>query len=89
MKRSPNKLISLARIILDVRRFTDRTRASAPEEQALGNDVGGVETADAEGDDVVEGCGGADVDEADEAGDEGCYHDGEEGDCGFGLDLAR
>ena len=89
MERPPNKLISLSRITLDVRRFTDRTRASAPQQQALGNDVRGVETTDAEGDDVVEGCGGADVDEADKAGDEGCYHDCEKRDCGFGLNLAR
>ena len=65
----------------------DGTRTSAPEEEAFGDDVGGVEAADAEGDDVVE-CGGrADVDEADEAGDDGCYHDREKRDCGFGLDL--
>ena len=80
MERSPNKLISLARITLDVRRFTDRTRASTPEQQAFGNDIRGVKTTDTEGDDVVEGRGGAEVDEADKAGNEGCYYDGEKGD---------
>ena len=86
-KRSPNKLVGLAGIVRDVARFADGTRASAPEQEAFGDDIGGVEAADAQGDDVVKGGGGADIDEADEAGDDGCYHDGEEGDCGFGLDL--
>ena len=86
-KRSPKKLVSLAGIVRDVARFADGTRASAPEEEAFGDDVGGVEAADAEGDDVVEGGGRADVDKADEAGDDGCYHDGEKRNCGFGLDL--
>ena len=86
-KRSPNKLVSLAGIVRDVARFADGTGTSAPEQEAFGDDVGGVEAADAEGDDVVKCGGGADVDEADEAGDDGCYHDGEERDCGAGLDL--
>ena len=86
-KRSPNKLISLTGIVCDVARFADGTRASAPKEEAFGDDVRGVEAADAEGDEVVEGGGREDVDEADETGDEGGYHDGEEGDCCSGLDL--
>ncbi len=86
-KRAPNQLIRLAAIIRDVRRLANLTRAPAPEEQGFGNDVGSVEAADAEGNDVVEGGGGADVDEADEAGDEGGDEDGEEGDGVFGLDL--
>ena len=61
-KRSPNKLVGFAGIVRDVARFADGTRASAPEEEAFSDDVGGVEAADAEGDDVVEGGGGADVD---------------------------
>lgn len=87
MKWSPNKLISLACISRDVCRFTNSTCTSAPEEKALGNDVRSVETAHAKGDDVVESGGGADVDQTDEAGDEGCYDDGEEWDCGLRLDL--
>ncbi len=86
-KRAPDQLIRLAAVVRDVRRPADLARAPAPEEQGLGDDVGGVEAADAEGDDVVEGGGGADVDEADEAGDEGGDEDGEEGDGGFGLHL--
>ena len=85
MKRTPDQLIRLAGIVGSG--VTDRARAAAPEEEGFGDDVGGVEAADAEGDDVVEGGGGADVDEADEAGDEGGDEDGEEGDGGFGLDL--
>ena len=87
MERSPNELISLAGIVRYVGRFADSTCTPAPEEKALCNYIRGVKTADAEGDDVVEGGGGADVDEADETGDEGCYNDGEEWDCGFGFNL--
>lgn len=87
-ERSPNELIGLAGIIREVGHFANSTCAPAPEEKAFGDDIGSVETADAEGNDIVEGGGGANVDEADETGDEGCYDDGEEGDCGFGLDLA-
>ena len=89
MKRPPHELVSRAAIVRDVRRVPDCARAPAPKEEALGDEVGGVEAADAEGDDVVEGGGGAEVDEADEAGDEGCDDDGEQGDGGFGLDLRR
>ena len=84
-KRSPDELVGLAGII--VRGAEDGARAAAPEQQALGDDVGGVEAADAEGDDVVEGGRGADVDKADEAGDDGRDHDGQERDRGAGLDL--
>ena len=51
---------------------------TVPEEESFGEGVGGVEGADAEGDDVIEGGGGADVDETDDAGngghDEDCVH---------------
>ena len=89
VKRPPHQLVGLAAVIRDVGRFPDRARAPAPKEEALGDEVRGVEAADAEGDDVVEGGGGAEVDEADEAGDEGCDYDGEQGDRGLGLDLRR
>ena len=62
MKRSPDKLVSFACIVRDVCCLSDSTGASAPEEKALGDDVRSVETAHAQGDDVVESGGGADVD---------------------------
>lgn len=92
-KRAPNQLIGFVASIVvvvcvDFRRgVADGACAAAPEKEGFSDDVGGVEGADAEGDDVVEGGGGADVDEADEAGDEGGDEDGEEGDRGVGLDL--
>ena len=49
---------------------------AVPEEEGFGEHVGGVETADADGDYVVEGGGGTDVDEADGAGDAGHDYDG-------------
>lgn len=57
------------------------------EQQGAGEEVGGVEAVDGEGDDVVEGDGGADVDEGEEAGDDYCDEDGGEGDGGAGFDL--
>ena len=87
MERAPDQLISLAVIVPDLASLPDAIRAAAPEEEGFRDDVGRVEAADAEGDDVVEGGGGADVDEADGAGDEGGDEDGEEGDGVFGLDL--
>jgi len=60
---------------------------AAVEQEGFGDDVGCVEAADGEGDDVVEGGGGAEVDEADEAGDAGGDDDGVDGDGAAGLDL--
>lgn len=87
MKRSPDKLISLAYLIRNVCRLYDSTGTSTPEEKALCDDVRSVEAAYTEGYDIVEGRGGADVDQADEAGDERRYQDGEERDGGLGLNL--
>ena len=61
--------------------------AATVEEEGFGDDVGGVEGADAEGDDGVEGGGGADADEANDNGDERGDDDGEGWDGGFGLEL--
>ena len=87
MKRSPDKLISFACIVGDICCLSDSTGASAPEEKALSDDVRGIETAHAQGDDVVESGGGADVDKTDQTGNEGCYDDCEERDHGLRLDL--
>ena len=57
------------------------------EKHALGDGVGSVEATDADGDDGVEGGCGADVDEADDTGDEGHDEDCVHWDGGFGLDL--
>jgi len=65
----------------------DGAGAAAPEEDGAGDEVGGVKACDSEGDDIVEGDGGADVDEGEEAGDEGCGGDGDDGDGGLGVQL--
>lgn len=70
MKGAPDKLISLACIIRDVCRLSDSTGASAPEQKALCDDIRSIQTAHAERYDVVKGGGRADVDQADETGDE-------------------
>ena len=87
MKRSPDKLISLARIICYVCHLSDSTGASAPEEKAFSDNVRSVETAYAQGDDIVERGGRADVDQPDETGDQGYYHDCKERDRGLRLHL--
>lgn len=86
-ERPPDKLVSLASIIRDVCRFTNSIGTSAPEEKALYDDVRSVETTYAEGYDIVESGGRADVDQADEKGDERCYDDCKERDCHPRLDL--
>lgn len=58
----------------------DAAGDAAVEEEAFGDDVGGVEGGDGEGDDAVEGDGGTEVDEADEAGEGGGDDDGVDGD---------
>ena len=60
---------------------------AVPEQEGFGEHVGGVEAADAEGNDVVEGGCGADVDEADGARNARHDHDCVHGDGGVGLDL--
>ena len=71
------------------RRVADGAADAVIEEEGFGEDVGGVKGADADGDDVVEGGGGADVDEANSAGDARHDHGCAEGDSGVGLDLWR
>lgn len=86
MKGAPDKLSRFAGIV-DAVAGSDAAGDAAVEEETLGDDVGGVEGADAEGNDVVEGGGGAEVDEADEAGDAGGDDDGVDGDGAADLDL--
>lgn len=73
--------------VVDVAPGADAAGAAAVEEEALGDDVGCIQVRDAEGDDVVEGGGGPDVDQADDAGGEGGDEDGVDGDGAAGLDL--
>jgi len=65
----------------------DPACAAPVEEEGLGDNVRGVQRGDAEGNDVVEGGGGTDVDEADHAGGDGGDDDGVNRDGTADLDL--
>ena len=87
MKGSPHQLVGVPSRALHFRGAADVAADAAPEEEGLGDSVGGVEGRDADGEDDVEGGGGAEVDDADEAGDDGDDVDGVEGDGCVGVDL--
>jgi len=56
VERAPDELVGLAGIyVTGVVGGSDGPCAAAPEKKRFGDDVGCVEAADAEGDDVVEG----------------------------------
>ena len=84
---APDELVGLPRRPSHLARVADRPPDAVPEKEGLGEDVRGVEAADAEGDDVVEGGRGADVYQADGAGDGGHDQDGVQRDRGACLDL--
>ena len=74
-------------VIVEALTGGNATCAAVVEEEGLGDDVGGVEAGDTEGYDIVEGGGGADVDEADDAGGHGRDDDCVDRDRGAFLDL--
>lgn len=71
-----------------VRRELDATGAAAVEQQSAGDQIGGVQTGDGERDDDGEDGGGANVDEREQAGDNGRDADGPEGHSDARMDLA-
>lgn len=62
---------------------------AAVEEETLGDDVGCVETADAEGYDIVESSRGTKIDQADKTGDAGRDDDSVDWDGTSNLDLSQ
>lgn len=66
---TPDQLISLPGVTGHLIGRSDRPANTVPEEEGLGEKVGSVQAAHADGDDIVECCGGADVDQTDGAGD--------------------
>ena len=67
--------------------MSDRPSDAVPEQHRFGKKIGGVQAADPEGNDGVEGGGGTDVDQADDTGDEGHDKYGIHWDSGSGLQL--
>ena len=84
---APDEFVGVPRGTRHLGGVQDVASDAVPEQEGFGEHVGCVETAHAEGNDVVEGGGGANVYEADGAGDAGHDHDGVHGDGGVGLDL--
>ena len=68
---TPDEFVGVPGCVGHLGGVPDGAAEAVPEEEGFGEDVGGVEGADADGEDVVEGGGGADVYEADGAGDAG------------------
>ena len=87
MEGAPDQFVSVPFGIGHLRGMADGASDAVVEEKRFGEHVGCVEGADAYRDDVVEGRGGADIDEADGAGDAGHYDYCVEGNCRGGLDL--
>lgn len=67
--------------------FADGASAPPPEKERAGGKVGGVEAGDGEGENVVEDHRGAEIDQGQEAGDNGRDRDGVEGDRCSWVDL--
>ena len=65
---APDELVGVPGRVGHLVGVPDRAADAVPEEEGLGQDVGCVEAADADGEDVVEGGRRTDVDEADGAG---------------------
>lgn len=76
MEGAPDELVSVPYAIGHLGGRANGATNAVVEEEGFGKDVGGVQRADAEGDDGIEGGGGADVDEADKTGDKGHDEDG-------------
>ena len=87
VKGPPDELVGVPGRIGHLVGVADGAPDAVPEEEALGEDVGGVEAADADGEDVVERRCRTDVDEADGAGNARHDHDCVQRDGGVVLDL--
>jgi len=75
VERTPDQFVRVPGGAGHWARVADRSPHSVPEEERLGEEVGGVEAADADGDNVVERSCGTDVDQADGARTAGHDHE--------------
>lgn len=75
VKGAPDEFIGMPCRTGHLLGVADRSSNTMPKEEGLGEDVGSVEAADTHGNDVVEGCRGTNVDQADGARNAGHYHD--------------
>jgi len=87
VERTPDQLISVPGVTGHLIERSDRPADTVPEEEGLGENVGSVQAAHGDGDDIVECCGGADVDQADGARDASHDPDSVDGNSRVRLDL--
>ena len=87
VKGAPDEFVGMPRRTGHLLRVADRSSDTVPKEEGLGEDVGSVEAADADGDDVVEGCRGTYVDQANGARNGGHHQDRIQRDSGVCLNL--
>ena len=63
VKRAPDELVGMPRGTGHLTGVTNGSSDAVPKEESLGEDIGSVETADTNGDDIIESGCGADVDQ--------------------------
>ncbi len=87
MKGSPHKLVGFPVGSAHLARFSNIATDAAPEQESLCDGVGRIEGGNSDGKDDVECRGGAQIDDANEAGYTGHDIDGVERDSGLGVHL--
>ena len=87
VKGAPDQFVGMPCCTGHLVRVTNGASDAMPQEHGFGDDVGCVEAADADGDNVVEGCRGTNVDQADGARYARHDHDCVQWDSGVFLDL--
>ena len=87
VERAPDELVSIPRGPGHLARVTDRSSNAVPKEESLCQDIRSVETANANGDDIIESGCGADIDQTDGTRNAGHDNDGIQWNSGVGLDL--
>ena len=87
VKRAPDEFVSMPRGAGHLAGVTNRSSDAVPKEHSFGEDVGSVETADTNGDDIIESGCGADIDQTNGTRDAGHDNDGIQWNSGVALDL--
>ncbi len=87
VERTPDQFVRVPGSTGHLTLVADRSTGAVPEKKGLGEDVGGIEAADADRDDVVESRCGTDVDQTDSAGNASHDHDCVHGDIRACLEL--
>ena len=87
MKRPPDEFVSMPCGAGHLGGVTNRSSDAVPKEESLGQDVRSVETADTNGDNIIESGCRADIDQTNGTRNAGHNNDGIQWNSGVGLDL--